>query len=90
VNFLASSTTRRGAGAGAGGHRAFPVRRPRRRLSAAWATVRTGRIGGPALAATTPVTRVVAIWTVLGMPVVAVNLAYRAIYDRASSPWSSA
>jgi hypothetical protein len=54
----------------------------------AWATVRTGRESvATALAATTPVTRVVAIWTVLGMlGVVAVNLFYRAIYDRYMIP----
>jgi len=53
-------------------------------LREAWVAMRRGRDSvATALAATTPVTRVVAIWTVLGMlGVFAVNLAYRAVYDR--------
>jgi hypothetical protein len=54
------------------------------RVRAAWTVVQAGRDSvTDCLAGTTAVTRVVAIWTVLGtLGVVAVNLAYRAIYDR--------
>jgi hypothetical protein len=54
------------------------------RVRAAWGVVRRGReAAAETLVATSPVTRVTAIWTALGLlGVIAVNLAYRAIYDR--------